>query len=69
MLLGVLVYAVRDLSLDGCRLGDIVDILLTETDAGRFIEDVRRDDPALAAPLRIGSSSQPVTERTSLRSQ
>jgi hypothetical protein len=49
----VLVYAVRDLSLDGSHVGDIVDVLLSRAAAERFIEDVRGDDRALAAPLCI----------------
>jgi hypothetical protein len=49
----VRVYAVRDLSLDGSRLGDIIDVLLTRAAAERFIDDVRRDDRRLTASLRI----------------
>jgi len=53
MLSAVRVYAVRDLSLDGSVVGNVIDVLLTREAAERFTADVRRDDPALAAPLRI----------------
>lgn len=49
----VLVYAIRDLSLDGSRIGNVLDVLLARRAAEQFIDDVRRDDAQLAAPLRV----------------
>jgi hypothetical protein len=35
------------------RLGDSVDVFVRRDDAERFIEEIRGDDPELAAWLRI----------------
>ena len=50
----MIVYAVVDdaLSLD-FPLGDAVETFIRREDAERFIEEVRGDDPELAAKLRI----------------
>jgi hypothetical protein len=37
----------------GHPLGAAVDVFIRREDADRFIEDVRRDEPELAARLRI----------------
>jgi hypothetical protein len=48
------VFAVRDLTSSLWHpLGWAVDTFLKREDAERFIEDVRRDEPALADALRI----------------
>jgi hypothetical protein len=48
------VYAVVDDSLSPTfALGDALEVYVRREDAERFIEEVRGDDPALAAYLRI----------------
>lgn len=50
----VLVYAVVDDSLSPTSpLGDSIDVFVRREDAERFVEEVRGDDPELAADLRI----------------
>jgi hypothetical protein len=50
----VVVYVIRDerCSLDH-PLGDAIEVLIRREDAERFIEEVRGDDPEVAAKLRI----------------
>jgi hypothetical protein len=49
-----IVYGVRDTSLSrSSPLGEFVDVFIRREDAERFVEDVRRGEPALAANLRI----------------
>ena len=48
------VYAVVDDSLSPTSpLGDSLDVYVRREDAERFIEEIRRDEPELAKPLRI----------------
>jgi hypothetical protein len=50
----MLVYAVIDRSLsETSPLGDALDVFIRREDAEQFIDDVRKDDPELAEPLRI----------------
>ncbi len=50
----VVVYAVLDETLSPTSpLGDAIDVFVRREDAERFIEEIRRDDPGLAEPLRI----------------
>jgi hypothetical protein len=50
----VIVYAVVDDTLSKTSpLGDAIDVFLRRKDAERFIEEIRRDEPELAEPLRI----------------
>jgi hypothetical protein len=54
MMPGVIVYAVIDDALSpDFPLGDAVETLIRREDSERFIEEVRGDDPELAAKLRI----------------
>jgi hypothetical protein len=50
----VVVYVIRDerCSLDH-PLGDAIEVLIRREDAGRFLEEVRGDDPEMAAKMRI----------------
>ena len=47
------------------QVGDVVETFIQREDAVRFIEDVRGDDPDLAAKLRIEEPERP---RASCRS-
>jgi hypothetical protein len=48
------VYAIRDLSPSPHHLaGAFVDLFIGREDAGRFVEEVRSDEPELAKSLRI----------------
>ena len=50
----MIVYAVVDDSLSpDFPLGDSIETFIRREDAGRFVEDVRGDDPELAAKLRV----------------
>ena len=50
----VLVYAVVDDSLSPTfPLGDALEVYVRREDAERFIEEIRGDDPEIAAKLRI----------------
>jgi hypothetical protein len=50
----VIVYAVVDDALSpDFPLGDALEVFVRREDAERFIEEVRDDDPHLAAKLRI----------------
>jgi hypothetical protein len=50
----LIVYAVVDDALSpDFPLGDAVEVFVRREDAERFIEEVRRDGPELAAKLRI----------------
>lgn len=50
----MIVYAVVDDALSpGFPLGDSLEVFVRQEDAERFIEEVRGDDPEVAAKLRI----------------
>jgi hypothetical protein len=50
----VIIYAVVDDALSpGFPLGDSLEVFIRREDAERFIEEVRGDDPDVAAKLRI----------------
>jgi hypothetical protein len=50
----VTVFAIVDDTLSPTSpLGDCLDVFIRREDAERFIEEVKRDDPELAKPLRI----------------
>jgi hypothetical protein len=50
----VIVYAVGDDALSpGFPLGDSLEVFVRREDAERFIEEVRGDDPEVAAQMRI----------------
>jgi len=50
----VLVYAVVDDALSpDFQLGDALEVFIRREDAERFVEEVRGDDPEMAAKLRI----------------
>jgi hypothetical protein len=50
----VIVYAVIDDALSpDFPLGDSLEVLIRREDAERFIAEVRGDDPAMAAKLRV----------------
>ena len=49
----VIVYAVDDALSPDFPLGDGLDVYIRREDAERFIEEVRSDDPEVAAKLRI----------------
>jgi hypothetical protein len=50
----VLVYVVLDDRTSASSLlGDALEVFVRREDAARFVEEVRRDDPELAACLRI----------------
>jgi hypothetical protein len=54
----VIVYGVVDDALSpGFSLGDSLEVLVRREDAERFIEEVRGDDPEMAAKLRSRSGS------------
>jgi hypothetical protein len=49
----VIVYAVADDALTDFPLGDALEVFVRREDAERFIEEVRGDDPEVAATLWI----------------
>ena len=50
----MIVYAVVDDTLSArSPLGDAVDVFVRREDAERFIDEIQRDDPDLAKPLRV----------------
>jgi hypothetical protein len=50
----VRVYAIRDLTSSGSHpLGGFIDVFLRRDDAERLVDNVRRDDRALADALQI----------------
>lgn len=50
----MLVYAVVDEALSPtCPLGDAIDVFVRRENAERFVEQIRGDEPELAAYLRI----------------
>ena len=54
MIPGVIVYGVVDDALSpDFPLGDSLEVFIRREDAERFIENVRGDDPEVAAKLRI----------------
>jgi hypothetical protein len=60
----VIVYAITDLrSSPGHPLGDAVETFVRREDAECFVEEVRGDDPELAACLRIEGRELEAGER------
>jgi hypothetical protein len=50
----MIVYAVVDDTLSArSPLGEAIDVFVRREEAERFIEEIRRDDPELAEPLRV----------------